>query len=400
MNIDQALTLLGGLTAQQFMQRHWQRKPLLIRQAIPGFQPSLSVSDIRQLARREEVESRLIWRDGEDWNMKNGPFARLPAASKPGWTLLAQSVDLHDDATAQLMQRFRFISDARLDDAMISIASDGGGVGPHFDSYDVFLLQAHGKRRWRISQQRDLRLMTGLPLKILEHFQPEEEYVLEPGDMLYLPPHAAHDGVAVGPDCMTISIGFRAPTQAVLASGMLEAVNDQIMANLGDLDGLYANPAIPGPKLDGTFKDAGIAATLHPAALPPSLIQASLDAVGKLRFTEALAARFLGQWLTEPPSNAYFEPAEDPPDFTAAMPDHGVLNLDRCTRMMYCGKELYINGEVASLAATAALRRLADERMLACNTSAIRKLQPQERQVLMQWLEEGWLHYSIEAIPA
>src|SRR5690606_4183013 len=190
------------------------------------------IANIKQLVKREEVESRLIWQDENGWNMKTGPFDRLPAASKRDWTLLAQSVDLHDDATAQLLHQFRFIADARLDDAMISIATDGGGVGPHFDSYDVFLLQAHGQRRWRISQQDDLTLDTGLPLKILTHFQAEEESVLEPGDRLYLPPHAAHDGVAVG-DCMTISIGVRAPTQATLACGMLEAANDQIMANLG-----------------------------------------------------------------------------------------------------------------------------------------------------------------------
>ncbi|MBF6618000.1 cupin domain-containing protein [Pollutimonas thiosulfatoxidans] len=394
MNIDQALTLLGGLSPQQFMRRHWQRKPLLIRQAIPDFKPSLSVANIRQLVRREEVESRLIWRDGATWNMKSGPFSRLPAASKPGWTLLAQSVDLHDDATAQLLQRFRFISDARLDDAMISIASDGGGVGPHFDSYDVFLLQAHGKRRWRVSQQKDLSLLAGLPLKILESFQPEEEYVLEPGDMLYLPPHAAHDGVAVGGDCMTISIGFRAPTQATLACGMLEAANDQIMANLGDLGGLYANPVIPGPALHATYKDAGTLASAQPAELPPALIAASIEAVSRLRFTDALAARFLGQWLTEPPGNAYFDPAEDLPDLTTGIPTDGTLSLDRCTRLMYWNRELYINGEVAQVQATAALRQLADQRQMPCSAPAVRKLGTAERQVLMQWLEEGWLHYA------
>ncbi len=140
MNIDRPLPLLGGLTPQEFMTRYWQREPLLIRQAIPHYVPSLSIADLRELARREEVESRLIWREDEQWNMKTGPFRRLPPARQPGWTLLCQSVDLHDDATAALMRQFRFISDARLDDAMISIASDTGGVGPHFDSYDVFLL--------------------------------------------------------------------------------------------------------------------------------------------------------------------------------------------------------------------------------------------------------------------
>ena len=218
MNINQPLPLLGGITPQEFMRDYWQRKPLLIRQAIPGFKPSLSIANIKQLVKREEVESRLIWQDENGWNMKTGPLERLPAASKPNWSVLAQSVDLHDDATAALIRQFRFISDARLDDAMISIATDGGGVGPHFDSYDVFLLQAHGQRRWRISQQEDLTLEPGLPLKILKNFKSEQEFLLEPGDMLYLPPHAAHDGVAVG-TCMTISIGFRAPTEATLACG-------------------------------------------------------------------------------------------------------------------------------------------------------------------------------------
>jgi 50S ribosomal protein L16 3-hydroxylase len=275
------------------MRRYWQRKPLLVRQAIPGFVPSLSIADIRQLIRREEVESRLIWRDTKGWHMKNGPFARLPAASRPNWTALAQSVDLHDDATAALMQQFRFIADARLDDIMISIASEGGGVGPHFDSYDVFLLQGHGRRRWRISQQQDLSLEPGLPLKILSRFQAEEEYVLEPGDMLYLPPHVAHDGIALD-DCMTISIGFRAPTQATLACGMLEAANDQIMAALGDAGGIYASPPLPGPALSATYKDPGEPATETPAALPQRLIDATLDSIRKIRFDESLATQFLG----------------------------------------------------------------------------------------------------------
>src|SRR5690606_26522216 len=123
MNIDQPLTLLGGLTPRAFMRDYWQRKPLLIRQAIPGFKPSLSMSDIRKLVKREEVESRLIWHDTKGWNMKSGPFSRLPPASRPNWTLLAQSVDLHDDATASLVHQFRFISDARLDEALNSIAT-------------------------------------------------------------------------------------------------------------------------------------------------------------------------------------------------------------------------------------------------------------------------------------
>lgn len=392
MNIDQALPLLGGLSPREFMRQHWQRKPLLIRQAIPGFKPSLSITDIRQLVKREEVESRLIWHDAKGWNMKTGPLSKLPPQKQANWTALAQSVDLHDDATAELLRQFRFISDARLDDAMISIASDGGGVGPHFDSYDVFLLQAYGKRRWRISQQKDLSLIPGLPLKILQNFQPEEEYVLEPGDMLYLPPHAAHDGVAEG-DCMTISIGFRAPTQATLACGMLEAANDQIMANLGDIGGFYATPVLPGPVLSDTYKDPGASATETPAALPNGLIDAALDAVRKLQFDEALAARFLGQWLTDLPENAYFDPTSDEIDLTLEIPQTGQLVLDRCTRMMYWGGNLFVNGEVAPVKAGPLLCRLADQRRLDCSPAIGEELEAGALALLTEGLEDGWLHY-------
>nr|MBF0682638.1 cupin domain-containing protein [Pseudomonas sp.] len=229
MKLDSPTPLLGGLSPAAFMKRHWQRKPLLIRQALPGFVPPMKLAEVRRLARRDDVESRLIWREHDAWQMEQGPFARLPAARQSEWTLLVQGVDLHDDATAALMHRFRFVPDARLDDVMISIAGDGGGVGPHFDSYDVFLLQAAGQRRWRIGQQKDLSLDPDAPLKILSHFQPEEEFVLEPGDMLYLPPQVAHDGIAQGPGCMTISIGFRSPSRAELARGMLETAADTLL---------------------------------------------------------------------------------------------------------------------------------------------------------------------------
>ena len=160
------------------------------------------------------------------WKLRHGPFARryLPAMSQREWTLLVQGVDLHNDAVHQLMQQFRFVPEARLDDLMISYATDGGGVGPHFDSYDVFLLQAHGRRRWRIGRQKDLTLKEGIPLKVLAEFEPEEEFVLEPGDMLYLPPRYAHDGIAEG-ECITYSIGFRAPARAELAGD--ERAGDQ-----------------------------------------------------------------------------------------------------------------------------------------------------------------------------
>lgn len=392
MNTDAPLTLLGGLTPQTFMKKYWQRKPLLVRQAIPGFRPPLSVSDVRQLVRREEVESRLIWQDGSGWNMKRGPFSRLPAMKKPNWTVLAQNTDAHHDGMAELLHRFRFIADARLDDAMISVASDQGGVGPHFDSYDVFLLQAHGQRHWRISTQKDLSLHDNLPLRILRNFQAEEEYILEPGDMLYLPPHVAHDGIAIG-DCMTISIGFRAPTLAVLARGVLEAAGDQLMARIGEDPGLYGERPGPGPRLDARYRDRGAPATETPALLPDALINAALDAAQRVTLTEGLAARFLGQWLTEPSPAAWFEPQENAPDFHAGLPKQGFLILDRCTRMMYRGKELYINGELADIGPGAALRALANDRRLDCRGRLARTLNQAELDTLNDWHAEGWLHY-------
>ena len=227
MDIQQPLTLLGGLTPAQFMRRHWHKKPLLVRQAIPNFQPPVLRPEMFALAAEESVESRLVQQIKGGWKLRHGPFARrsLPAMSQREWTLLVQGVDLHNDAVHQLMQQFRFVPEARLDDLMISYATDGGGVGPHFDSYDVFLLQAHGRRRWRIGRQKDLTLKEGIPLKVLAEFEPEEEFVLEPGDMLYLPPRYAHDGIAEG-ECMTYSIGFRAPARAELAQELLVRLSE------------------------------------------------------------------------------------------------------------------------------------------------------------------------------
>ncbi|MEY5029929.1 MAG: ribosomal protein arginine hydroxylase [Pseudomonadota bacterium] len=158
MDIQQPLALLGGLSPERFMKTYWHKKPLLIRQAIPGFQAFLSRKDLVEMAAREDVESRLIVHGAKGWSLKHGPLARraLPPFTQKKWTFLVQGVDLHDDRAHELLQQFRFVPDARLDDLMISYATDGGGVGPHFDSYDVFLLQAHGQRRWRIGRQKDM----------------------------------------------------------------------------------------------------------------------------------------------------------------------------------------------------------------------------------------------------
>ena len=384
MEPTQALSLLGGLSPAQFMRRHWQKKPLLVRQAIANMQPLLSAPQLFALAARAEVESRLIERSGrkgQSWMLRRGPFARraLPALATPGWTLLVQGVDLHHQGVHDLLQRFRFIPDARLDDLMISYASAEGGVGPHFDSYDVFLLQASGSRRWQIGAQRDWSLREDAPLKILRDFQPQLEFVLHAGDMLYLPPRYAHDGVAVpcqdergrSQPCMTYSIGFRAPSRQELASALL--------VRMAESD---SDPSIETPVL---YRDPGQQACDTPAAIPARLrefAQASLERA--LREPAALD-RALGQYLSEPKPSVWFEAGE--PSWT---PQQG-LRLHPCTRMLYDERHVFINGEclLASGRDARLMRQLADTRRL--EGRSIQGASEQARQMLLQWLEDGWL---------
>jgi 50S ribosomal protein L16 3-hydroxylase len=365
---DAPAALLGGLSPSQFMRRHWQKKPLLIRAAIPGFEPLLSRQQLFDMATDEAVESRLIVRKAQGWTLRQGPLARasLPPLKQPGWTLLVQGVDLHLDAAHALLQRFRFVPDARLDDLMISWASDGGGVGPHFDSYDVFLLQATGQRRWRIGRQKDLSLQPGVPLKILSHFEPEEEHLLNPGDMLYLPPRWAHDGDAVGGDCSTYSIGFRAPQRGGLAGELLQRMADEL-----DDSTLYRDPQQP--------------ATANPAAMPAALEAFAADALQRLLAERQSLACALGEVMTEPKPRIWFDEATD-----AWVP--GALRLDRRTRMMYDERHVFINGESfrAGGADARLMRALADQRGL--DHRQVGRASADALALLQDWFEAGWLH--------
>lgn len=369
---DEPLALLGGLSPARFMRRHWQKKPLLIRQAIADFRPPLDRNALFDLAGREGVESRLIEHARAGWSLRQGPFARraLPPQSRPRWTLLVQGVDLHHDAAHALLQRFRFVPDARLDDLMISWASEGGGVGPHFDSYDVFLLQATGRRRWRIGRQKDFSLQPDVPLKILQRFEPEEEYVLEPGDMLYLPPRWAHDGEAVGGDCMTCSIGFRAPQRGGLAGELLQRMADAL-------------------EDDTLYRDPQQAATAQPARLPEGLQAFAADALQRLLGERDALALALGEVMTEPKPHTWF-------DEPAGPWAPGALRLDRRTRMMYDERHVFINGEGlrAGGADARLMRRLADQRHL--NAGEVRRASADVLAVLADWFEAGWLRLEAE----
>lgn len=369
MDITRPSTLLGGLTPARFMQKHWQKKPLLVRQALPGFQPLLAPRELFALAARDEVESRLVAREGGSWRLQRGPFARraLPPLQRPDWTLLVQGVDLHLPQAHALLHGFSFLPAARLDDLMVSYATDGGGVGPHFDSYDVFLLQAQGRRRWRIGRQRDFTLQDGVPLKILARFEPEEEYVLEPGDMLYLPPRYAHDGIAEG-ECQTYSIGFRAPAQAELARELLQRLADE--AAEGE-PRLYRDPAQP--------------ATDRPGAVPEGLSAFAREAMAAALKDPHALDRALGEYLTEPKPNVWFEAQPAPRRLRS-------VALDARTRMLHDRRHVFINGEAWRAAGRDAtlMRRLADRRRL--DEGELEGASAAARELLQSWCEAGWLH--------
>ena len=379
MNVAEPLQLLGGLSPELFMKRHWQKKPLLVRNAIANFKPLLDRTQLFELAAREDVQARMVIQTqgkAPGWQFRHGPFERraFPPLKQPGWTVLLQGVDLQHDRVHELMNQFRFVPDARLDDLMISYASDGGGVGPHFDSYDVFLLQAHGRRTWRIGRQKDLSLQPDVPLKILSNFVPEEEFVLEPGDMLYLPPRYAHDGIAVG-ECMTYSIGFRQPNRGELARELLQRLAEDAQDAVGE----------------ATYKDPKQPAVAQPGEIPAQMIEFAHDALqAALQDPDALG-RAMGEYLTEPKANVWFDPADTDESEGQALP-MGELRLDRRTKMMFDARHVFINGESFRAGGRDAtlMRRLCDQRYL--SPQDVARTSAEARSLLATWREAGWLH--------
>ncbi len=367
------LPLLGDITPAEFLRDYWHKKPLLIRQAIPGFQPLLSFEALAEMASLNHIESRLITQTDGQWEMQHGPLAALPPREQKAWTMLVQGANLYDKGADALLRQFRFIPDARLDDLMISFATDGGGVGAHFDSYDVFLLQAQGTRRWRIGAQKDLSLIEDMPLKILKNFKPQQEFVLEAGDMLYLPPHYAHDGVAEG-DCMTYSIGFRSPSYQELGEAFLQFMADSI-----DLPGRYADPELEVSK--------------SPAEIPKHMLATIAEEMNKVRFTEEDVTIFVGEHLSEPKHNVFFTGPAKPLTvgrFAQTIAKRGVV-LSLKSQMLYRGKHVFINGEsfAVSRADKTVLDTLANERSL--SGAALARASDDVMDALYTWYQDGWL---------
>lgn len=368
--------LLGGISPSNFVQHYWQKKPFLIREALPDFRGLLGPDELIDLACREDAQSRLITRRNGKWDVRHGPFtprtfSRLP---KKRWTLLVQDVNHFLPAARELLLKFNFIPHSRLDDLMVSYAPEEGGVGPHFDSYDVFLLQGAGRRRWQISAQQDKTLMASAPLKILHDFKPEQEWVLEPGDMLYLPPGYAHDGVAIEP-CMTYSIGFRAPTYQELAAQFLVHLQDNC-------------------EIEGMYKDPDLSIQTHPGHISSAMLDQVSAALDKIKWNNVEVERFIGMYLTEPKTHVFFTPPSDPmseQEFAHQI-RKGKLQLDLKSRMLFRGKNIFLNGDVYEVGNTARrlLGKLADHLAL----SSGEDVDGEALALLYQWYLYGYIEAS------
>ncbi len=256
--MPQPLTHLGDMPIEEFIRDYWQQKPLLIRQAFEDFSSPIDADELAGLALEEEIESRLILEEGaQPWELRCGPFSEEDFAGLPKdkWTLLVQAVDHYIPEVADILDFFRFIPSWRLDDIMISYAVDGGSVGPHFDQYDVFLLQAEGQRQWQLGQMCDQASprLSGVDLDILKNFDAGDSWLLNPGDMLYIPPQLAHWGTAIGDGCMTYSMGFRAPSHAEL----LNDFTQERMSLLSE-EQRYADAAFTAQDNPGLISDEAI----------------------------------------------------------------------------------------------------------------------------------------------
>ncbi|TBU71471.1 cupin [Pseudomonas daroniae] len=388
MNPDAPLQLLGGLSAREFLRDYWQKKPLLVRQAIPAFESPISPDELAGLALEEEVESRLVLEHGETpWEVRRGPFAEDAFSQLPerDWTLLVQAVDQFVPDVAELLEQFKFLPKWRIDDVMVSFAAPGGGVGPHYDNYDVFLLQGHGRRRWQIGQMCDSQspLLQDLDLKILAQFDQTEEWVLEPGDMLYLPPLLAHCGTAED-DCMTYSVGFRAPSAA------------EVLTHFTDFLGQF----LPD---ETRYSDAGTA----PASDPHEIQRDALDRLKALLAEhmgdERLLMTWFGQFMTEPRYPELIAGIEiDEDGFLDQLEDGAVLIRNPSARMAWSevGEDLVLFASGHSRLLSAGLRELLK---MVCSADALHleNLGPwlandEARTLLLELAKQGSLEFADE----
>ena len=331
-------SLLGGLQARDFLRPYWQKRPLFVRDAEPRFAGVVDTHELEALASRDDVESRIVERRGARRETTHGPFPRVHLAQKS--TILVNGVNHHVAAAEELLQRFAFAPQARLDDVMVSYATRGGGVGPHVDRYDVFLLQGPGRRLWKVAGRK---------------------YVAHPGDLLYLPPGVVHAGVAPEP-CFTYSIGFRAPRGVELGAAFLDWLHER---------------GLP----DARYRDPRLAPTASPGRIPREMISFTKQLLSRIRWNSKDVEHFLGQYLTQPKAHVVFSPARGNGQY---------IRLDGKTQLLYSGGRFFINGEPFSLPRRdrAAMRELADRRGIAAKRLA------SQSKLIREWRRAGWLRLT------
>ncbi|MFJ3259980.1 JmjC domain-containing protein [Pseudomonas sp. NPDC086581] len=391
MNPAIPLQLLGGISAEEFLRDYWQKKPLLVRQAIPDFKSPLDPDELAGLALEEMIESRIVLEHGDSpWELRRGPFQEDTFSQMPerDWTLLVQAVDQFIPEVAELLEHFKFLPSWRIDDVMISYAAPGGGVGPHFDNYDVFLLQGHGRRRWKVGQTCDASspMLPHADLRILAEFEESADWVLEPGDMLYLPPRIAHYGIAED-DCMTYSVGFRAPS----AAEVLTHFTDFLAQFLSD---------------EERYSDAGMAAMKGDF----DQHQIQRDALDRLKnllqehmSDERLLLTWFGQFMTEPryPELVAGEEIEED-DLTTAIKDGEVLIRNPSARMAWSevdvGLLLFASGQTVVLP-----EKLRDLLKLVCSAQSLHEgnlgqwlADDDGRKLIGELIKQGSLEFADE----
>jgi 50S ribosomal protein L16 3-hydroxylase len=374
-------SVLGELSPASFLRDYWQKRPLLLRQAIPGFAGLVDRDALLSLATRGDATSRLVLqhpRRRARWERHDGPFGGLDAGMLPKshWTLLVHGLESLVPGGWELLRAFSFIPAARIDDLMVSYATDGGSVGPHDDRYDVFLLQGPGRRRWQLMRGGDRQIDPDAAISVLKNFVAEEEWLLEPGDMLYLPPGVAHWGVAEGP-CFTYSIGFLAPSHEALIQNFL---------------GYLGQALAPGIDPDGLYSDANLTLQKNPLEINDAMAAKVASIVGAVRWDRSMIDEFLGRFLTGPKPHFVFTPPRRPLDadaFARRLRGRGRLTLALPTRGLVRGDRLFLNGEAHR--ASRATRRLFEELVTTRSLALPRTLDPRTLALFHAWYAAGYL---------
>ncbi len=376
-----------GLDAEIFLRDYWQRRPLLMRGALAHWSFPLTPEALAGLALEPEVESRLVTGRAGRWTLRHGPFDEALFHSLPerDWTLLVQDVDKHLPETAELMGAFHFLPAWRFDDLMVSYAEPGGSVGPHIDSYDVFLIQGRGRRRWEIATApRHQELLPDLPLRILARFEPEHSWVLEQGDVLYLPPGVAHWGVAETPT-MNWSVGLRDPGRGEL----LDSFAQFLLERLGE---------------PGHYRDPPLRPTETPGHIDPAAVDAAFEGLDDLWRDPALRRRWFGCFVTEPKPHLAIEPPDDPPDadrLRRHLAAGGVVvrhpyarlawsRIGEANWLFYCGDGRPVAAPPALLEALCSAPRLTAETLAPCLD------EPDCLDLLLELLDRGILELDHE----